>query len=76
NIFHLTAIVGGGIGGTSCAYWLQKAAGDSIDIDLFNYGKIGGRIATANVNGKRFEAGASILHPENKYMAQWTEEFG
>lgn len=76
TIFSFLAIIGGGIGGTSCAYWLRKSAGDSIEIDLYNYGKIGGRIAVVEVNGKFYEAGASILHPDNLYMKNWAEEFG
>ncbi|PRQ23427.1 putative oxidoreductase [Rosa chinensis] len=35
-------------------------------------GVVGGRMATVNVSGEFFEAGASILHPKNFYAVNYT----
>lgn len=37
------AIIGGGIGGTSAAYFLRKHLAEQVQIELFNDGEIGGK---------------------------------
>ncbi|CAG9530183.1 unnamed protein product [Cercopithifilaria johnstoni] len=76
------AIIGGGIGGASSAYFLRALAPSetNIEIRLFNQGNIGGRLTTVEMqyNGKKrmFEAGGSVLHPANLYFKNWMEKFG
>uniref|UniRef100_A0A915PR85 Prenylcysteine lyase domain-containing protein n=1 Tax=Setaria digitata TaxID=48799 RepID=A0A915PR85_9BILA len=78
----LIAIIGGGIGGASSAYFLRKLIplGTNVEIHLFNEGSIGGRLTTIQMqyNGKMhmFEAGGSVLHPANMYFKNWMKEFG
>jgi prenylcysteine oxidase/farnesylcysteine lyase len=33
-------------------------------------------MATVNIQGYDFETGGSVLHPRNKYMKQFAEQFG
>lgn len=62
-------IIGGGIGGTSAAYFLRELFGENIKkLDVFERKKIGGRIALEKLAGCNYEAGGTILHPRNKYM--------
>ncbi|KAL3982696.1 Prenylcysteine lyase family protein [Acanthocheilonema viteae] len=76
------AIIGGGIGGASSAYFLRTLAPSetNIEIHLFNQGSIGGRLTTVQMqyNGEEriFEAGGTILHPANLYFKNWIEKFG
>ncbi|XP_054280927.1 prenylcysteine oxidase 1-like [Macrosteles quadrilineatus] len=73
------AIIGGGIGGTVCAYELSKLAtksGHDISLDLYEEAEIGGRLATTNIDGHEFETGGSIIHVENKHMANYVESNG
>ncbi|KAM3725832.1 Prenylcysteine oxidase [Dirofilaria immitis] len=76
------AIIGGGIGGASSAYFLRTLVPSeaNIEINLFNHGNIGGRLTTVQMpyNGKirMFEAGGSVLHPANLYLKNWMEKFG
>ncbi|XP_038048830.1 prenylcysteine oxidase-like [Patiria miniata] len=70
------AIIGGGVGGTSAAYFLRKLLGSSASIDLYEPHVIGGRVATVNIAGRDYESGGSIIHPKNKYMVDFRQEFG
>ncbi|ESO83268.1 hypothetical protein LOTGIDRAFT_236715 [Lottia gigantea] len=69
-------IIGGGIGGTSTAYYLKSLFGDGCHIDLFESERVGGRLANINIDGYDYEAGGSIIHPKNKYMVEFAEKFG
>jgi protoporphyrinogen/coproporphyrinogen III oxidase len=52
------AILGGGISGLSCAYYLKKNYGDAIDLTIFEKEeRLGGWIQTRNVDGFLFESG-------------------
>ena len=77
------AIVGGGVGGTSAAYFLSQLIDEKTkgilkyQIDIFEQNsRIGGRVATVNVSGKVFEAGGSIIHIRNKYARDLVKTFG
>ncbi|KAK4020758.1 prenylcysteine oxidase [Daphnia magna] len=70
------AIIGAGISGTSAAYFLSKTTGLNPKIDIYSKDPVGGRMATINIHGFDFETGGSILHPRNRYMKQFAEEFG
>ncbi|XP_021371606.1 prenylcysteine oxidase 1-like [Mizuhopecten yessoensis] len=70
------AIVGGGIGGTSAAYFMRELFGSDAVIDLYEKNTIGGRLATVNINSREYESGGSIIHPENLYMVNFTKILG
>jgi len=71
------AIIGGGVGGTTAAYHIRKAFDeDEPRIDIYEAQKIGGRVATVEIAGRKYEAGASILHHQNKYMYDFIKAFG
>ncbi|XP_067388457.1 prenylcysteine oxidase 1 [Emydura macquarii macquarii] len=70
------AIIGAGIGGTSAAYFLRQKFGKDLQIDVFEKGTVGGRLATINVEGKDYEAGGSIIHPLNLHMKHFVKELG
>lgn len=72
----MIAIVGAGISGTSAAYFLSKTPGLNPKIDVYSKDPVGGRMATVNIQGYDFETGGSVLHPRNKYMKQFAEQFG
>ena len=70
------AIIGGGVGGCSAAYFLNKNGGEALDIHLFNDGEIGGRCAVIDFDNKTYEAGGAVIHTSNKYLVDFREEFG
>ncbi|KAL5007831.1 hypothetical protein ScPMuIL_016637 [Solemya velum] len=70
------AIIGAGIGGTSAAYFLREHFGPDVKIDVFEKRSVGGRAATILFNDEQYEAGASIIHPRNMYMVNFTKLFG
>lgn len=71
-----TAIVGGGIGGTSAALFLDELFGGSALVDLYEEGRVGGRLAALDISGHWYEVGGSILHPDNQYMDQFVSDLG
>ncbi|KAG5272565.1 hypothetical protein AALO_G00166910 [Alosa alosa] len=70
------AIVGAGIGGTAAAYFLRQEFGESVKIDIFEPGKVGGRLATENIAGDEYETGGSIIHPLNLHMKHFVDKLG
>ena len=72
-----TAVIGGGIGGTSASYFLYELFGPKgAHIDLYEPNKIGGRLSVVEVNGRNFESGGSIIHERNKYMVDFLKLLG
>lgn len=71
-----TAVVGGGIGGTSNAFYLKDLFGENAAITLFEKDAIGGRLATVSIAGAEYEIGGTILHPRNLYMKKFVQDFG
>ncbi|XP_061448749.1 prenylcysteine oxidase 1 [Rhineura floridana] len=69
-------VIGAGIGGTSAAYFLRQKFGKDVQIDVFERGEVGGRLATVNVEGRYYEAGGSIIHPLNLHMKHFVKELG
>eukprot|EP00439_Symbiodinium_sp_Y106_P076409 s2156_g15.t1 len=59
------AILGAGMGGSALALWLRDLLGDQVDIALFTNGSIGGRCQALELDGQRYEAGASIISEVN-----------
>lgn len=73
----IIAIIGGGIGGTSCAYFLRDLLKDLVKIDIYEGNKVGGRLATTIMNdGNEYETGGSVIHERNKYMSDFVNNFG
>ncbi|XP_044519514.1 prenylcysteine oxidase 1 [Gracilinanus agilis] len=68
------AIIGAGIGGTSASYYLRQKFGKDVMIDVFERGKVGGRLATLKVEGHEYESGGSIIHPLNLHMKRFVKE--
>lgn len=82
-LIFLVAIIGGGVGGTSAAYFLNELIENKTNgafkykIDIFEKSsKIGGRLATVKMGEDEFEAGGSVIHPRNKYACDLVEKFG
>ncbi|XP_053320077.1 prenylcysteine oxidase 1 [Spea bombifrons] len=70
------AVVGAGIGGSSAAYFLRQKFGKHVQIDLFEKGEVGGRLATVDMEGGQYEAGGSVIHPLNLHMKTFVKELG
>ena len=71
------AIVGSGIGGSSAAYFARHMFGSRASIDVFEKtNRVGGRLATVEIEGQFYEAGGSIIHPDNKYMSSFVKDLG
>ncbi|CAF0806793.1 unnamed protein product [Didymodactylos carnosus] len=70
------AIVGSGIGGVTCAYWLKHYLNDSVSITIYETNEVGGRLANVQAEDKQYEAGGSIIHEKNLYMVKFAEELG
>ncbi|RUS84143.1 hypothetical protein EGW08_008117 [Elysia chlorotica] len=68
-------IIGGGLGGTSTAFFLRQLYGPKLTIDVFEADKVGGRVTTININGQDYEAGGTIIHRKNKYMVEFAKKF-
>lgn len=72
---YIPAIVGSGVGGSSCAFFLREDFGKNLDIDVYEYDTIGGRLATRTCFGSNFEVGGSVIHERNRYMANFRKQF-
>ena len=71
------AIIGSGIGGSSAAHFVRQILGPDAQIEVFERSdKVGGRLATIQVAGHVYEAGGSIIHPENMYMKSFVKDLG
>lgn len=72
------AIVGAGIGGSGAAYFLNElkvSRSSSFSVYLYEEtDKIGGRVHATQFEGKRYEAGASIIHSRNEYATSLLEK--
>ena len=70
------AIIGGGIGGCSAAYFMRELGGDAVDIHVFSNEAVGGRAALVEVDGKHYDSGAHFVHHTNQHMINFMNEFG
>ena len=76
QLIIFTAIVGAGVGGTSAAYFLRDLFGDNVHIDIFEKGQVGGRLALMKMGDHYYNAGGTIIHPQNMYMVNFTDMLG
>ena len=70
-----SGIIGGGLGGTSSAFYMSQLFPSSI-IDVYEYDRVGGRLRTEKFAGNYYETGGTIIHPDNFYMANFTQTLG
>lgn len=75
-IINVAGIIGGGVGGTSTAYFLRELF-PLAQIDIFEKsGMLGGRLNVTMVFGNGYETGGSIIHGRNKYAVELADKFG
>jgi len=68
-------IIGAGIGGASLSYFLSREFPEA-DITVFEKGELGGRLATVEVDGRKYESGGAIIHVANRYMIDFLDICG
>uniref|UniRef100_A0A3Q2Z6T7 Prenylcysteine lyase domain-containing protein n=1 Tax=Hippocampus comes TaxID=109280 RepID=A0A3Q2Z6T7_HIPCM len=70
------AVVGAGIGGSAAAHFLRQHFGPDVQLDVYEKGEVGGRLATVTVNRNRYESGGSIIHALNLHMHDFVNKLG
>ncbi|XP_070577563.1 prenylcysteine oxidase 1-like [Ptychodera flava] len=69
-------IVGSGIGGTSCAYYLKKILPDANVVILETDSRIGGRIYDVKIDGEVFGIGGYAWAGYHGYIKELVDEMG
>lgn len=69
-------MVGAGIGGSATAHFLRQHFGPEVQVDVFEKGEVGGRLATVSVNHHDYESGGSIIHSLNLHMQEFVKQLG
>ncbi|KYO20164.1 prenylcysteine oxidase-like [Alligator mississippiensis] len=72
----LAAVVGAGIGGSAVAYFLQQHFGPRVQLDVYEKGSVGGRLATITVNKQQYESGGASVHSLNLHMQDFVKLLG
>ncbi|KAF3841022.1 hypothetical protein F7725_006884 [Dissostichus mawsoni] len=72
----MNAVVGAGIGGSATAHFLRQHFGPEVQVDVFEKGEVGGRLATVTVNYNDYESGGSIIHSLNLHMQEFVKQLG
>lgn len=75
-IICATAVVGAGVGGSATAHFLRQHFGPEVQVDVFEKGEVGGRLATVTVNHLDYESGGSIIHSLNLHMQEFVKQLG
>ncbi|XP_026184851.1 prenylcysteine oxidase-like [Mastacembelus armatus] len=70
------AVVGAGIGGSATAHFLRQHFGPEVQVDVFEKGEVGGRLATVTVNHNDYESGGAIIHALNLHMQEFVKQLG
>ncbi|XP_004686927.1 PREDICTED: prenylcysteine oxidase-like [Condylura cristata] len=70
------AVVGAGIGGSAVAHFLQQHFGPQVQIDVYEKGTVGGRLATISVNKQHYESGAASFHSLSLHMQNFVKQLG
>ncbi|XP_049598777.1 prenylcysteine oxidase-like [Syngnathus scovelli] len=70
------AVVGAGIGGSATAHFLRQHFGPEVQLDVYEKGEVGGRLATVTVNRNQYESGGSIIHALNLHMHDFVKQLG
>uniref|UniRef100_A0A8C6Z3X8 Prenylcysteine oxidase 1 like n=1 Tax=Nothoprocta perdicaria TaxID=30464 RepID=A0A8C6Z3X8_NOTPE len=69
-------VVGAGVGGSAVAYFLQQHFGPQVQLDVFEKGHVGGRLATVTVNKQQYESGGASIHSLNLHMQDFVKVLG
>jgi prenylcysteine oxidase / farnesylcysteine lyase len=70
------AVVGAGIAGCAAAWFIRQSMGPRATIRVYEKSpRVGGRLATIDVDGTPIEAGGTIIHETNRIMAGFVDEF-
>uniref|UniRef100_A0A8C2Y9K4 Prenylcysteine oxidase 1 like n=1 Tax=Coturnix japonica TaxID=93934 RepID=A0A8C2Y9K4_COTJA len=70
------AVVGAGLGGSSVAYFLQQHFGPQVQLDVYEQGGVGGRLATVTVNKQQYESRAASIHALSLHMQDFVKTLG
>ncbi|XP_048187454.1 prenylcysteine oxidase-like [Perognathus longimembris pacificus] len=70
------AVVGAGIGGSAVAHFLQQHFGPRVQIDVYEKGVVGGRLATISVNKQHYESGTASFHSLSLHMQDFLKLLG
>ncbi|XP_008177777.2 prenylcysteine oxidase-like [Chrysemys picta bellii] len=70
------AVVGAGIGGSAVAYFLQQHFGPQVQLDVYEKGSEGGRLATIIVNKQQYECGGASIHSLSLHMQDFVKLLG
>ncbi|XP_054611174.1 prenylcysteine oxidase-like isoform X3 [Dunckerocampus dactyliophorus] len=70
------AVVGAGIGGSATAHFLRQHFGPEVQVDVYEKGEVGGRLATVTVNQHDYESGGSVIHSLNLHMQDFVKQLG
>uniref|UniRef100_A0A8C9QCB5 Uncharacterized protein n=1 Tax=Spermophilus dauricus TaxID=99837 RepID=A0A8C9QCB5_SPEDA len=69
----IISVVGAGIGGSAVAHFLQQHFGPRVQIDVYEKGTVGGRLATISVNKQHYESGAASFHSLSLHMQDFVK---
>ena len=70
------AIVGGGVGGASAAFFLKELVPDA-EITVFESAPfVGGRVQTIRMGERDIETGGSVIHDKNQHAVRLAQQFG
>ena len=58
------------------AHFLQQHFGPRVQIDVFEKGTVGGRLATISVNKQHYESGAASFHSLSLHMQGFVKQLG
>ncbi|XP_032869960.1 prenylcysteine oxidase-like [Amblyraja radiata] len=70
------AVIGAGIGGAATAHFLRQYFGRDVQIDVYESGAVGGRLAKATISGQDHEIGAATIHPLSLHMKEFVRLLG
>lgn len=57
-------------------HFLQQHFGPRVQIDVFEKGTVGGRLATISVNKQHYESGAASFHSLSLHMQEFIKHLG
>ncbi|XP_059822015.1 prenylcysteine oxidase 1-like [Hypanus sabinus] len=70
------AVIGAGIGGASAAHFLRRYFGQNVQIDVYESGTVGGRLAKASISGQEHEIGGATIHPLSLHIKEFVQLLG
>ncbi|POI30774.1 hypothetical protein CIB84_005475 [Bambusicola thoracicus] len=70
------AVVGAGLGGSAVSYFLQQHFGPQVQLDVYEQGGVGGRLATVTVNKQQYESRAASIHALSLHMQDFVKTLG